>query len=129
MDTKKIVMTIIKIAVRIVIVIVIISAATKLAFGAYDFGFKIFADIPMARGNGREVEVTIPMGKSVLETGEILKDKGLIEDEKIFYCQELLSAHHGKLNPGFYTLSTSMTAEEMLQIMSEESETEEESDG
>ena len=32
--------------------------------------------------------------------------------------QELLSAHHGKILPGIYDLSTGMKAEEMLEIMS-----------
>ena len=48
----------------------------------------------------------------------MLEEKGLIEDARLFVVQELLSAYHGEILPGIYDLSTSMTAEEMLAVMS-----------
>ena len=48
----------------------------------------------------------------------MLEEKGLIEDAKLFVVQELLSAYHGEILPGIYDLSTDMTAEQMLAIMS-----------
>ena len=45
-------------------------------------------------------------------------DFGLIADSNLFIVQELLSAHHGKILPGIYDLSTEMTAGQMLEIMS-----------
>ena len=47
-----------------------------------------------------------------------LQEAGLIEDSNLFIVQELLSAHHGKILPGIYDLSTEMTAGQMLEIMS-----------
>ena len=38
--------------------------------------------------------------------------------------QELLSAHHGDILPGIYDLSTDMTAQQMLEIMSTPTEKE-----
>ena len=49
---------------------------------------------------------------------EALEDYGLIRDKNIFYVQYLVSSYKGKLMPGSYELSTAMTADEMLGVMS-----------
>ena len=59
------------------------------------------------------------------QVAEALQDYGLIRDKNLFYVQYLVSSAKDKLVPGSYELSTAMTAEEMLAIMSE-SYTEEE---
>ena len=57
-----------------------------------------------------------------------MEEKGLIEDARLFVVQELLSAYHGEILPGIYDLSTSMTAEEMLAVMSTPAEESKEED-
>ncbi|MBO4336798.1 MAG: endolytic transglycosylase MltG [Lachnospiraceae bacterium] len=104
--------------VRAAIVVVVIYAIKQVCIKAYDYGYRIYSEPPMAEGEGVDVVVTVPMGSSVSDTGKILKDNDLIRDDKLFYMQELLSDYHGKLEPGTYTLNTSMTAEEMLAAMS-----------
>ena len=66
------------------------------------------------------------MGKRLAGMGEMLQKKGLIRDSRIFFFQELLSEYRGKEVPGIYDLSTAMTAEEMLEVISQEVEEEEE---
>ena len=39
----------------------------------------------MAEGDGVDIVVKIPMGSSVADTGEILKENGLIRDDKIIH--------------------------------------------
>ena len=113
--------SILKIAVALAIVLLIYNLGLK----AYDFGFRIFAEEPMELGNGRVVSVSIVEGKSVSEIGEILEEKGLIRDAKLFYFQEMFSEYKGYLKPGVYQLSTGMTPYEMMEIMSaSEEETE-----
>ena len=56
----------------------------------------------------------------------MLEKNGLIRDAALFRVQEMLSAFKDEMRPGTYELNTSMTAEEMMQIMSMEMETEEE---
>ena len=61
------------------------------------------------------------------ELGDLLEKKGLIRDAELFFVQLKLSSYSGKMKEGTYTLSTSMTAYEMMQIMSgEEAEEKEE---
>lgn len=48
----------------------------------------------------------------------MLEKKGLIRDALLFRIQEMLSAYKDELLPGTYELNTSMTTEEMMEIMS-----------
>ena len=116
--------------VRIFIVLVLVSFIYKLGFIAYDFGYRVFAEEAMSGEPGRDIDVTIPMGSSAMDIGEILENAGLIRDKKLFFVQERLSEYHGKLSPGEYTLNTSQTAQDMMAIMAEneEASTEEEED-
>ena len=54
--------------------------------------------------------------KSFLAVKE-LKEKGLVEDAKLFFVQLKVSAYSGKLHSGVYTLNTSMTARDMMVLM------------
>ena len=47
--------------------------------------------------------------------GKVLESKGLIERSDIFWVQEKLSDHSGKIQPGTYLLNTCQTTEEMLE--------------
>ena len=115
--------------VRILIVLVLLSAIYKLGFRAYDFGYRIFAEESMTGEPGRDIEITIPQGASAMEIGEILEVRGLIRDKRLFFVQERLSEFHGKLSPGDYTLNTSETPRDMMAIMAKDDAEEEEEDG
>lgn len=114
--------TIFKVAVAVIVIFYIYKAAVV----AYDYGYRIFAEGPVAEAPGFDVNITITADKDVRDIGELLESRGLIKDSKLFVIQELLSEEHGKIKEGSYTLNTSMTVEEMLKIMAEEEETSEE---
>lgn len=114
--------SIFKIALTLAVVLLIYNLGLK----AYDFGYRIFAEEPVELGTGRMVSVSIVEGKSVSEIGEILEEKGLIRDAKLFYLQEMFSEYKGELKPGVYELSTGMTPYEMMEIMSASEEEAEE---
>lgn len=127
MKVRRAFMSIAAMLVRLFIVLVLVSFIYKLGFKAYDFGYRIFAEEPITGEPGRNIDVTIPMGSSAMEIGEILENSGLIRDKKLFFLQERLSEYHGKLAPGEYTLNTSQTARDMMEIMAEEEESSTES--
>lgn len=127
MSVKRVALAIINTSIRIMILAVVVVYVYRTALIAYDFGYRVFAEEPMGYGNGIDIEVTVPMGKSVREVGVLLKEYGLIRDENLFVVQEMLSSYHGKINPGTYQMNTTMTAEELLAVMSVESEDSEDS--
>lgn len=105
--------------IRAAIVVVVIYAVKQVCIQAYDYGYRIYSEPPMAEEDeGVDVVITIPMGSSVADIAKILKENELIRDEKLFYLQELLSDYHGKIEPGTYALNTAMNAEQMLAAMS-----------
>ena len=59
-------------------------------------------------------------GDSVYQVGRTLESRGLIRDAKVFVVQEKLSNYSGKIQAGTYILNTSMTTDEMLEILSRE---------
>ena len=128
MEGKKIAGAILGTMIRITAAIVVIYFIYNVAIESYNFGYRVFADVPMEISPGRDKDITIVQGKSSMEIGEILEQAGLIKDAKIFYVQELLSEYHGEIVPGIYTLNTSMTSEEMMTVMSGQGEDEEEAE-
>ena len=102
----------------IVILAVIMMLVYRFALDAYDYGYRIFDEEPMSPEPGLTMSVAIVEGKSVSEIGKILEDKGLIRSGTLFYLQEMFSSYHKKLQPGVYELSTAMTPEEIMALMS-----------
>ena len=118
-------------AVETIVKVVVVAAVVVFVFRgakqAYEFGYKVFADEPVSISGGRTITVGISDNMSTNDIAQMLEEKGLIEDARLFVVQELLSAYHGEITPGIYDLSTAMTAQEMLAIMSvPEEESEEE---
>lgn len=125
---KKVVWGVVKGIFKIALALAVVLLVYNLALKAYDFGYRIFAEEPIEAGAGRTISVSIVEGKTVSEIGDILEEKGLIRDSRVFYFQEMFSEYKGELKPGVYELSTNMTPFEMMEIMSASDETEEETE-
>lgn len=128
MNLKYIVAATAQIIIKLVLFVFIIMYILRAATAAYDYGYRVFTEPPMTFGDGRIISVYIEDGSSALDVGEMLQDKGLIRDGKLFMIQELLSEHHDRIQPGVYDLNTNMTAQEMLEVIAQEPETDEETE-
>ena len=126
--------TVLKVVIAVAVILIIYRGAL---FG-YEYGYRIFAEEPMTTGEGRVVAFTVTekMTDSVKEgenalsvgsmleafdigkdMGKILEKNGLIRDRNLFAFQFVFSEFREDLKPGTYDLSTSMTADEMLELM------------
>ena len=128
MNGKYLVGAVIEAVIKVIVIAVVVMFVFRTATTAYDFGYKVFADKPVSVSGGRTITVGIAESASVKNIAQMLEEKGLIEDARLFVVQELLSAYHGEILPGIYDLSTSMTAEEMLAVMSTPAEESKEED-
>lgn len=128
MKVKYLIITMLETIVKIVILAAVVVFVFRASTQAYDFGYRVFADEPVSSSGGRTITVGIAEDASLKDIAQMLEEKGLIEDSKLFIVQEMLSAHHGKILPGIYDLSTDMKAEQMLEIMSTSAEEEGEED-
>ena len=129
MNVKQMIGSVIELIIKAVAVIFLIMFVYDTALKAYDYGYRVFAEEPLTVGEGRTISISVDQDESVRDIGKKLQERGLIRDANLFILQELVSEHHGQIQPGIYDLNTSMTGEEMLTIMSAEpKETEEETD-
>ena len=125
MDIKQLIASAVETVIKIAAVVFLVSFVYDAAVKAYDYGYRVFAEEPVSVGEGRTISISVGAGDSVRDIGKNLEEKGLIRDANLFFVQELLSEYHGKIIPGIYDLNTSMTNDEMLEIMSSEPEEEE----
>ncbi|MBQ7615578.1 MAG: endolytic transglycosylase MltG [Butyrivibrio sp.] len=118
MNAKKIGLGVLDAIVKIVFVIIVVMLISKYARLAYDYGYHIFNQTPVSSGTGRTISFTVESGDSVDKIADNLAGVGLITDKTLFKLQERFSEYHDQEKPGTYELSTAMTPEEMLAIMS-----------
>lgn len=118
MDSGNIFLAVLGAICKVAIVIAAVFLIYQGAMKCYDYGYRVFTEPSVAAGEGRTVTVTIPVDSSALDIGELMEEKGLTRDKYLFALQYLLSEYREDFKPGTYELSTSMTAEEMMEVMS-----------
>ncbi len=129
MNAKTIGLGLLDAIVKIVFVVIVAMLISKYSKIAYNYGYHIFNQTAVSSGTGRAVTFTVRSGDSVDTIAENLSGVGLITDKTLFKLQERFSEHHGMEKAGTYELSTAMTPEEMITIMSGADDSEEEGSG
>lgn len=104
--------------VNVVLVVVAVMLVYKFSISAYQYGVRIFGEPPVSEAPGTEVVIEVTDGMDFDGIAQLLYDNGLIRDKKLFRLQELLSNYaEDGFTKGSYTLTTAMTAEEMMDVM------------
>ncbi|MDO4273089.1 MAG: solute-binding protein [Eubacteriales bacterium] len=109
---------------RIALYVCVVVLIFWIGKSTYQFGYDVFNQEAMSPGEGQEVTVVIKQDSSVYKIAKTLESKGLVEDAKVFYVQELFSNYHGRLRPGTYLLSTAYTPNRIMGILAGDSEQE-----
>lgn len=125
MNSKEVVISVFSTVFKIVLAIIIVMLVYKWSLSAYQYGQRVFNEPPMSAGSGRNVTVVVNQGDTAKEIAQMLEKNGLIRDAELFIIQEMLSEYKGKMQPGTYELSTSMTTDEIMAALSVQIETEE----
>ena len=122
MKLNKVVFKFVSISFSILVLLLVVVGLVELGRYCYDFGYRVFTESAVDEAPGRDVVVSVTSDMSEYDIGKMLKDEGLVRDEKLFFAQLKLSAYSGKLKPGIYTLNTSMVTRDMLVVMAAEEE-------
>lgn len=129
MSIKQVFIALLNMIFRLSISCIVVVLVYRAAMYSYHFGYMVFADATMEVSPGRDVSITVESSDELLDIGETLERRGLISDAKIFLVQAILLEYKDQIVPGEYTLNTSMTSEEMLEMMAQaEDESEEETE-
>lgn len=118
-EINKITVTIISVSIKLIIYAVVFMLLYEGVTRGYAFGYEVFRPSPMAAPPGVDKVVTIEED-SASEVAAQLKQLGLIPNEIIFLIQDKFYDY--KIYPGTYTLNTSMTSKDILQMLNEEPE-------
>ncbi|MDY2628188.1 MAG: endolytic transglycosylase MltG [Lachnospiraceae bacterium] len=102
----------VRMALRLIAILLIVFIFHFVISAGYDFGYNLFAAPAMSAAPGREVAFTVEPGESTAEIIDALADAGLIRDKFSFRCQIIF--YDKILQPGEYTMNTSMTSKEIL---------------
>ena len=116
--------TVIRAVVLIACVILVINIGKK----AYDFGFRIFTEGPVAEAPGRDIIMSVEKGEGLKDIAQKLAEKGITSDWALFFIQAKLSEYKGSIDPGTYTLNNSMTTDEIMAVLTK-AEIEDEGEG
>lgn len=85
----------------------------------YSLGYETFSATPVDPKNGTDIVVTITSDMTGGDIAELLNRKGLINESiRAFELQQRVYGFEDTILPGEYTLNTSQTVREMMEIMS-----------
>ena len=122
-EINKITTTIIGISVKLMVYALIILLLYEAVARGYAFGHEIFFAEAVDEAPGQDMVVQIDTKESVSDAAQFLAHKGLIKSEFAFIFQSKFY-DYDTIYPGTYTLNTSMTSKEILQLLNEKPETE-----
>lgn len=108
---------------RVVVAVLAVFLIYRGAVLCYDYGYRIFTEPAISSGEGRTVTVTVTEDMSASDIGKLFESKGLVKEAGLFTLQYYLSEFRADVKPGTFELSTSMTAEEMMEAMTVAPET------
>ncbi len=84
---------------------------------AFNFSYDVFADSAKNPASMDYVVVEIPPDSSSKEIAEIIYDAGVIEDKYVMLAKIKVGGYGNKIKAGPYGLSSSMTYDEILNII------------
>ena len=111
----KVVLRIVIISVTVLCGLLIVCAFFYFVLSSYRFGYRGYTEPAVSSGNGQSMLVQVTEDMSLKDLAEVLEEKGLIRDARLFYLQATLCKFEPKM--GNYTLKTSMTPSQMMEAM------------
>lgn len=120
MGKGRIVLSVVSSILGISIMVLIVIVVLRTGRTAYDLGYRIFTEPAVEEAPGQDMTVKVEHGMSSLELGNLLEEKKLVDSGMLFMIQLKVFGYDDKLKAGTYTLNTSQTAREMMQVIADE---------
>ena len=108
--------------VMAVIAVVLIAAARRIVTGVgrfYEMGYSLVSQKALdSEGQGKTITIEVTPGMTVTQVGDLLESESLIASSRVFVFQERMSSFSGMIQPGTYEISSEMTTDQILQVLS-----------
>ena len=105
------------IGIAVIFYIAVAFGIKKLAGMSYDFSYQIFGNVAVEAPPGRDVKVTILKGESSMNIASKLESAKVVVDKYSFYLKLKLKEYN--IMPGTYELNTSMSYDEVLDVITD----------
>lgn len=116
MNLKNASSIVLNVSVKIVIYVILAGILYFAGSNAYEFGKSVFSETSAQSAPGKEVTVNVESGMSNRQLAKMFKKNGLIKDESVFVVQAIL--YECKPVAGEYTLNTSYSAQQLIELIS-----------
>lgn len=111
----KVISTILKILLNILFYSIVIVLLVKISGVAHDFGYQVFGKVTASEAPGHDTTIEIDKGESTMNIASKLELNGVIVNKYSFFLKAKLKKYN--LMPGTYNLNTSMTYDEIFDIL------------
>lgn len=115
---KKIIATILGLGINIVIYAVAIFLLVRVGTVVYDFSYEVFGEPVVNENSEEEVRIEVEAGDGGQTVAAKLKAAGAINNELAFAIKARLAS--ANLMPGTYIVKPSMSADDMIDVMSDQ---------
>ena len=122
MNTRKAVLRVGGICLRVAVFILICLGLVSLGRTTYRYTHAVFSEEAYEEAPGRTVRLNIPEDVSSKRLAQVMEDNELIEDAGVLRVQMKMTDFQDTVKAGTYELNTSMTPREMFKILSETNE-------
>lgn len=104
---------------------VVILVMVRLCTAAYDFSYQIFGNVAVESAPGRDMAVEIQEAEGTMHIATKLENQGIVANRYSFFIRAKLSTGTKKpILPGSYKLNTSMTYDQIISVITNESQPE-----
>ena len=103
--------------VTVLFYVVVVLLVSNLSSTAYDFCYEIYGTVTVEKAPGRDVTIEIEEGESTMNVAKKLELNRVIVNDMTFYLRTKLSEK--TIFPGTYILNTSMSYEEILDVIAD----------
>ena len=118
MDTRKAVLHVGSICLRVAVFVAIVLGLIYLGKTTYECTRAVFSDESFEEAPGKTVQITISESVSGKALAKVLEENGLIEDALVFQLQMKMAGFGEKVEADTYELNTSMAPSEIFKILS-----------
>lgn len=107
--------TVLIILLNIIFYGLVLFGCVQIVHSGYSFTYDVFGDTMAEQAPGKDCLFTLENGQTEYEVATALSEQNLVKNRYSFYLRmQLEKRAESSLQPGTYTLNTSMTYEEIL---------------
>ena len=109
------------ICLKVAVLALVVLGIIYLGQTAFRYTHAVFSDAAFEEAPGKDLVLTVSEDTDAGKLADVLEKNGIIEDAAVFRIQMKVADFDETVKAGTYHLNTSMTPNEIFQVLAEES--------